>query len=93
MLVFGLAKAMKDKGIVIKEAVSLFDSVIDNINMLENLLYDKACIDIGQTISLWKRPILHLLVRAAQQILGMFWRTRRRKHRCKRIRWFFRDYS
>ncbi len=47
MLVFGLAKAMKDKGIVIKEAVSLFDSVIDNINMLENLLYDKACIDIG----------------------------------------------
>lgn len=44
--VFGMAKTMKSKGIAIKEAVSLFDGVIDNINLLENILYDKACIDI-----------------------------------------------
>lgn len=46
MSVFGLAKTMKSKDIAIKEAVSLFDGVIDNINLLENILYDKACIDI-----------------------------------------------
>ena len=45
--VFELAKTMKSKGIVIKEAVSLFDGIIDNVNLLENLLYDKACIDLG----------------------------------------------
>lgn len=44
--VFELAKTMKSKGIVIKEAVSLFDDIIDNVNLLENLLYDKACIDL-----------------------------------------------
>ena len=44
--VFELAKTMKSRGIVIKEAVSLFDGIIDNVNLLENLLYDKACIDL-----------------------------------------------
>lgn len=44
--VFELAKTMKSRGIVIKEAVSLFDGIIDNVNLLENLLYNKACIDL-----------------------------------------------
>ncbi len=59
--VFEMAKTMKSRGIAIKEAVSLFESIIDNINLLENILYDKACIDIEASHKLMEEAYFTLM--------------------------------
>lgn len=45
--VLQLATTLKNMDSEVTDVVSLFDDIIDNINILDKFLYDKACVDIG----------------------------------------------